>query len=179
MGGSLTQSAMLHLAHGPYAEELEPLIDRGFTFTQSTSASSLLLASLDLARAGLEDGHDRIAASLAAAAELRDAVRATGRFPIVSDGFGAFADIVDHDPLRVSIDVAAAGLHGHSVREELMRTAGSSRRSPPDPASWPSSGRARRRTRPASSPRSRRCGRSATSRPARWAPSRCPLPAPA
>ncbi|MGN8025039.1 aminotransferase class I/II-fold pyridoxal phosphate-dependent enzyme [Microbacterium sp. 22242] len=124
MGGSLTQSAMLHLAHGPYAEQLEPLIDRGFTFTQSTSASSLLLASLDLARATLEDGHDRIAASLAAAAELRDAVRATGRFPIVSDGFGAFEDIVDHDPLRVSIDVAAAGLDGHAVREELIRTAG-------------------------------------------------------
>ena len=124
MGGSLTQSAMLHLADGPYAAELEPLIDRAFIFTQSTSASSLLLASLDLARATLEDGHDRIAASLTAAAELRDAVRATGRFPIVSDGFGDFPDIVGHDPLRVSIDVGAAGLDGHAVREELLRTAG-------------------------------------------------------
>ncbi|KJL32283.1 aminotransferase class I/II-fold pyridoxal phosphate-dependent enzyme [Microbacterium azadirachtae] len=124
MGGSLTQSAMLHLAEGPYAEELEPLLDRAFLFTQSTSASSLLLASLDLARATLEDGHDRLAASLAAAAALRDAVRATGRFPIVSDGFDAFPDIVGHDPLRVSIDVGAAGLHGHTVREELLRSAG-------------------------------------------------------
>ncbi|MDQ4214934.1 aminotransferase class I/II-fold pyridoxal phosphate-dependent enzyme [Microbacterium sp. ASV81] len=124
MGGSLTQSAMLHLADGPYAAALEPLIDRAFTFTQSTSASSLLLASLDLARATLESGHDRIAGSIAAAAELRDAVRATGRFPIVSDGFGAFEDIVGHDPLRVSIDVGAAGLHGHAVREELLRTFG-------------------------------------------------------
>lgn len=124
MGGSLTQSAMLHLADGPYAAELEPLIDRAFMFTQSTSASSLLLASLDLARATLEDGRDRISASLAAAGELRDAVRATGRFPIVSDGFGAFGDIVGHDPLRVSIDVGAAGLDGHAVREELIRTAG-------------------------------------------------------
>ncbi len=124
MGGSLTQSAMLHLAEGAYAEELEPLLDRAFLFTQSTSASSLLLTSLDLARATLEDGHDRIAASLAAAGALRDAVRATGRFPIVSDGFDAFPDIVGHDPLRVSIDVGAAGLHGHTVREELLRTAG-------------------------------------------------------
>lgn len=124
MGGSLTQSAMLHLADGPYAAELEPLIDRAFMFTQSTSASSLLLASLDLARATLEDGRDRITASLTAAAELRDAVRATGRFPIVSDGFDAFPDIVGHDPLRVSIDVGAAGLDGHAVREELLRTAG-------------------------------------------------------
>jgi arginine/lysine/ornithine decarboxylase len=124
MGGSLTQSAMLHLGEGAWATELEPLIDRAFMYTQSTSASSLLLASLDLARATLEEGHDRIADSLAAAQELRDAVRATGRFLIVSDGFSAFPDIVDHDPLRVSIDVGAAGLHGHAVREELIRTAG-------------------------------------------------------
>lgn len=124
MGGSLTQSAMLHLGEGAWAAELEPLIDRAFMYTQSTSASSLLLASLDLARATLEEGHDRISDSLAAAQELRDAVRATGRFPIVSDGFSAFPDIVDHDPLRVSIDVGAAGLHGHAVREELIRTAG-------------------------------------------------------
>lgn len=124
MGGSLTQSAMLHLADSPFADALEPLIDRAFTFTQSTSASSLLLASLDLARATLEDGHDRIALSLTAAGELRDAVRATGRFPIVSDGFGQFPDIVAHDPLRVSIDVGAAGFHGHTVREELMRSFG-------------------------------------------------------
>ncbi|WP_308288578.1 aminotransferase class I/II-fold pyridoxal phosphate-dependent enzyme [Microbacterium resistens] len=124
MGGSLTQSAMLHLADGPFADELEPLVERAFLFTQSTSASSLLLASLDLARAALEDGRERIAASIAAAAELRDAVRATGHFPIVSDGFDAFPDIVGHDPLRVSIDVGAAGLHGHTVREELLRTAG-------------------------------------------------------
>ncbi|KXO95892.1 aminotransferase class I/II-fold pyridoxal phosphate-dependent enzyme [Tsukamurella pseudospumae] len=124
MGGSLTQSAMLHLGDGEFADELDPLIDRAFMFTQSTSASSLLLASLDLARATLEDGHERISASLAAAEELRSAVRATGRFPIVSDGFGAFPDIVGHDPLRVSIDVGAAGLDGHAVREELLRSYG-------------------------------------------------------
>ncbi|NMO00264.1 aminotransferase class V-fold PLP-dependent enzyme [Gordonia sp. TBRC 11910] len=124
MGGSLTQSAMLHLGEGEFAEELEPLIDRAFMFTQSTSASSLLLASLDLARASLEDGYERIATSLAAAEELRAAVRATGCFPIVSDGFDEFDDIVAHDPLRVSIDVGAAGLHGHSVREELLRREG-------------------------------------------------------
>ncbi|GAA4477573.1 aminotransferase class I/II-fold pyridoxal phosphate-dependent enzyme [Microbacterium panaciterrae] len=124
MGGSLTQSAMLHLAHSEFADALEPLIDRAFTFTQSTSASSLLLASLDLARATLETGRERIGASIAAAAGLRDAVRATGRFPIVSDGFDAFEDIVAHDPLRISIDVGAAGLHGHTVREELLRRFG-------------------------------------------------------
>jgi arginine/lysine/ornithine decarboxylase len=124
MGGSLSQSAMLHLADGPFADELEPLIQRALVLTQSTSESALLLASLDLARATLESGEDRIGASLVAAERLRDAVRATGRFGIVSDTFGEFPDIVSHDPLRVSIDVHSAGLHGHAVREELMRTAG-------------------------------------------------------
>ncbi|UOQ90251.1 PLP-dependent transferase [Agromyces endophyticus] len=121
LGGSLTQSAMLHLADGPYADELEPLVERAFMLTQSTSASSLLLASLDLARETLETGHDRIAASIAAADRLRDEIRARGRFAVVSDGFGEFDDIIDADPLRVSIDVARGGLHGHTVREQLER----------------------------------------------------------
>jgi arginine/lysine/ornithine decarboxylase len=124
MGGSLTQSAMLHLGDGPFAAELEPLIERAFVLTQSTSESALLLASLDLARATLESGQERIAVSMAAAERLRTAVRATGRFGVVSDTFAEFPDIVGHDPLRVSIDVHRAGLHGHAVREELMRSAG-------------------------------------------------------
>lgn len=121
LGGSLTQSAMLHLAHGPFADELEPLIERAFSLTQSTSASSLLLASLDLARDTLENGTAQIAASIAAADELRARVRAIGRFGIVSDTFGAFGDIVDSDPLRVSIDVSKGGLRGHTVRDSLER----------------------------------------------------------
>jgi arginine/lysine/ornithine decarboxylase len=124
MGGSLTQSAMLHLAEGPFADALEPLVERAFGLTQSTSASSVLLASLDLARASLETGHDRIANSIARADDLRRALRSGGRFRIVSDYFDSFDDIVADDPLRVSIDVRSGGLHGHAVREELMRTAG-------------------------------------------------------
>ncbi|MDF0514224.1 PLP-dependent transferase [Agromyces sp. H3Y2-19a] len=121
LGGSLTQSAMLHLAGGPFADDLEPLVERAFMLTQSTSASALLLASLDLARETLETGHGRIAASIAAADRLRDEIRTRGRFGIVSDGFGDFDDIVDADPLRVSIDVARGGLHGHTVRDRLER----------------------------------------------------------
>lgn len=124
MGGALTQAAMLHIAEGPFADELEPLIDRAFRLTQSTSESGLLLASLDIARATLQSGRERIGESIAAADRLRRAIRDTGRFGIVSDTFDAFPDIVTHDPLRVSIDVHAAGLHGHAVREDLMANAG-------------------------------------------------------
>ncbi|KHK96446.1 hypothetical protein LK09_15570 [Microbacterium mangrovi] len=119
-GGSLTQSAMLHIADTEYGRALEPLIERAFRLTQSTSESTLLLASLDLARAQLVDGHDGITASIAAAAEIRDRIRAIGRFGIASDDFAAFDDIVAVDPMRVSIDVARGGLSGHQVRNTLM-----------------------------------------------------------
>jgi len=120
LGGSLTQSAMLHLGHSRFADELEPLIDRAFGLTQSTSESSLLLASLDIARDAMQRGHDRIGAAIAAAEELRDKIRNGGRFAIVSDTFERFPDIEASDPLRVSIDVARGGVHGNTARELLM-----------------------------------------------------------
>ena len=124
LGGSLTQSAMLHLGDGPFADELEPLVQRAFMLTQSTSMSSLLLASLDIARFSLQAGAERIGTSIDSAERLRTAIRERGRFQIVSDFFWRFDDIVADDPLRVSIDVRSGGLNGHAVREELISSAG-------------------------------------------------------
>lgn len=124
LGGSLTQSAMLHLGHGPFADILEPLIDRAFMLTQSTSASSILLASLDIARAALVDGHDRLEAAIASADALRAAIRLEPGLDVVSDHFDDFTGIVGHDPLHVSIDIRGLGADGHHVREELMRVNG-------------------------------------------------------
>lgn len=124
LGGSLTQSAMLHLGDGPFADALEPLIERAFKLTQSTSESSLLLASLDIARDSLQNGRDRIGMAIAAADELRDRIRRGGRFRIVSDTFDRFDDIAAIDPLRVSIDVSSGGVHGPTARELLMERDG-------------------------------------------------------
>ncbi|WJY42465.1 PLP-dependent transferase [Streptomyces sp. P9-2B-2] len=121
LAGSLTQSAMLHLGEGPFSDTLEPLIQRVFHLTQSTSASALLLASLDVARQTLVTGRDRIGASLDAADKTRARVRSAGRFGIVSDAFDRFGDIVTADPLRVSIDTRADGISGHEARRRLMR----------------------------------------------------------
>ena len=123
LGGSLTQSAMLHLGDGPFAAELEPLIQRAIAVSQSTSMSSLLLASLDIARHSLENGGERIGASIAAANQLRSAIRERGRFGIVSDSWHG-DDIVAADPLRVSIDVRRGGLNGHAAQHELIDSAG-------------------------------------------------------
>ncbi|WP_326648001.1 MULTISPECIES: amino acid decarboxylase [unclassified Streptomyces] len=121
LAGSLTQSAMLHLGHGPFADVLEPLIDRAFRLVQSTSSSALLLASLDLARMTLMAGRDAIGASVAAADEIRAVVRSVGRFAVVSDGFGRFPDILTADPLRIAIDTRAGGIPGHEARRRLSR----------------------------------------------------------
>ncbi|MGZ9928944.1 aminotransferase class I/II-fold pyridoxal phosphate-dependent enzyme [Streptomyces sp. NC-S4] len=121
LAGSLTQSAMLHLAEGPFADLLEPLVDRAFRLVQSTSASALLTASLDLARRSLVTGADATGSSVEAAERVRGVVRALGRFTVVSDGFHAFPDIVGADPLRIAIDTRAGGITGHEARLRLFR----------------------------------------------------------
>ncbi|MER7734037.1 amino acid decarboxylase [Streptomyces erythrochromogenes] len=121
LAGSLTQSAMLHLARGPFADLLEPLVDRAFRLVQSTSASALLTASLDLARRRLVTGAGATGDGVRAADRVRGAVRALGRFTVVSDGFHRFPDIVGADPLRIAIDTRAGGITGHEARRRLFR----------------------------------------------------------
>lgn len=120
LGGSLTQSAMIHVGKGPFAERLTDILNRTFPLTQSTSYSSLLLASLDIARSTLATGHNAIGRSIASADSLRAAVRKHPLLEVVSDGFAQFGDIVGHDPLHVSIDVSGLGRTGVEVRNTLM-----------------------------------------------------------
>jgi arginine decarboxylase len=124
LGGSLTQSAMVMLGDGPFSDELEPLIDRAVAITQTTSANSLLLASLDIARYELQTKGWRIADAVRSADGLRSALRADPRFGVASDAFDRFDDIVGVDPMRVSIDVRRAGLNGNIVRERLQTESG-------------------------------------------------------
>lgn len=124
LAGSLTQSAMMHLGHGPFAERLEPLVERAFSMTASTSSSALLRASLDLARAALAAGHDQIGRSIECADRFRQMLRDDPRFGVVSDRFQLFDDIVAVDPLRIPIDVSPAGVTGHWMRQRLIETDG-------------------------------------------------------
>ncbi len=121
LAGSLTQSALLHLARGPFAERLEPLVNRAFRSLQSTSASSLLMLSLDIARSSLAvHGRERIGHSLEAALRLREGVRAAGRFRELSDRFLASPGVVALDPLRIVIDTRSGGISGHEARQLLF-----------------------------------------------------------
>lgn len=124
LAGSLTQSAMLHLGDGPFAERLEPLVERAYSMTSSTSASAILMGSLDAARHALVNGQDTIGAAIGIANRMRDLVRADARFAIISDGFDAFPDIVQTDALRVPIDVSGTGQSGHWVRNQMTEQHG-------------------------------------------------------
>ncbi len=120
LAGSLTQASMLHLGDGPFADRLEPLVDRAYTMTASTSASSILMGSLDLARRALMQGTEAIGESLRCAERLRELLRADERFSVISDDFGDYPDIVEIDALRVPIDVSKLGQSGHWVRDRLI-----------------------------------------------------------
>lgn len=124
LAGSLTQSAMLHLGNSPFADRLESLVERAYAMTASTSMSSILMGSLDEARRALVLGEARIGEALGAADAIRDRLRSDDRFAIISDGFGAFPDIVEIDRLRVPIDVSALGRSGHWVRGRLSEQHG-------------------------------------------------------
>jgi arginine decarboxylase len=120
LGGSLTQSAMLHLRQGPFSALLEPLVDRAYRLTQSTSTSSILLASLDLARRQLATGRSQIEVSIDLADEVRQMIAARGRFRLVSDTFVRFPTVVTSDPLRIAVDTRAGGLSGR-LAQLLLR----------------------------------------------------------
>ncbi|MBN9612692.1 MAG: PLP-dependent transferase, partial [Actinobacteria bacterium] len=120
LAGSLTQSAMLFLGEGPFADRLEPLVKRAYTMTASTSASAILMGSLDAARRALVLGTETIGRSIRRSEEFRERLRADGRFGVISDGFDAYPDIVSSDPLHVPIDIARLGQSGHWVRDRLI-----------------------------------------------------------
>ncbi|MDI6024026.1 amino acid decarboxylase [Leucobacter sp. UT-8R-CII-1-4] len=123
LGGSLTQTAFLHLCEGPFAGKLEPALEAAYRLTESTSLNSLLLASLDIARSELATEGDALAASLAAARELRSLVDRTPGLRIAEPDFLRSAGATEIDPLHVSIDVRGLGVSGPEMKTRLARAA--------------------------------------------------------
>lgn len=120
LGGSLGQTALLHLGHGPLAAELEPFVIKSLRTTASTSESTLLLASLDIARRQIAaHGHERIPRSLASAARLRERITADGRFVDATERILSYPSVIDIDPLRIVIDTRSGGISGHEARHLL------------------------------------------------------------
>ncbi|WP_244302940.1 hypothetical protein [Leucobacter coleopterorum] len=119
--GSLTQSAMIQLGHGPFAESLDSLVDRVVRSFQSTSSSALLLASLDEARRHLATRPDAIELALASAQRIRSLVSADRRYRDATPDILASPDAIAHDPFKIAIDTRGAGITGPDAHYQLLR----------------------------------------------------------
>jgi lysine decarboxylase len=116
--GSLTQSAMLHVARGGLIDP--DRIARAVRLVRSTSPSSLLYASLDGARRQLAvHGEALLSATLAAAGRTREAIDRVEGCRVVGEQLVGQPGAAAWDPLRIVIDVRGTGCSGYEVAAAL------------------------------------------------------------
>ena len=118
IAGSLTQSAMLHVAASEWLDH--GAIARAIRLVRSTSSSSLLFASLDAARRLLAvHGEALLSVTLEVAARARAAIGVLPGLAIVGEQSAVRPGIAGWDPLRIVIDVRRTGCSGYEVATEL------------------------------------------------------------
>jgi arginine decarboxylase len=116
--GSLTQSAMLHVAADGLVDADE--VARCVRLVRSTSPNSLLLASLDSSRRQLAaHGEALLDRTIAASARAREAIEAIPGIAIVGEAMVGRPGIAGWDPLRIVIDVRGTGVTGYELAAEL------------------------------------------------------------
>jgi lysine decarboxylase len=120
LGGSLTQSAMLHLGH---ASRFAPaVVERAVTMLESTSPSALLSGSLDLARHELvHDGRALLERTLAARGAIDAGARALRGIDVLDERSVGRHGVSALDPLRLCLDVRATGRSGYGLKAGLAR----------------------------------------------------------
>src|SRR5690606_26146291 len=104
--------------------ELTPQLERAFRLTESTSPNSLLLASLDIARAELACNRAGLDASLAAAKRARERIVASDVLRLPDADFLSYPDVVSLDPLHLAIDTRGLGIPGPLVKVRLANEHG-------------------------------------------------------
>lgn len=118
MAGSLTQSAMLHVAPGGRVDP--DTVDRMMRLLRSTSPSSLLMASLDATRRQLAvHGEALIHETLAAIGRTREKLATIPGIELVGPELVGRPGIADWDPLRIVLDVTGLGRTGYEVSDAL------------------------------------------------------------
>jgi lysine decarboxylase len=116
--GSLTQSAMLHVA--PTGRIDPDAVARAVRLVRSTSPSSLLMASLDAARRQLViHGQALLSRTIAASMRAREAIDANTTCRVVGDEMVGRPGVRGWDPLRIVIDVRGTGCSGYEVAAAL------------------------------------------------------------
>jgi lysine decarboxylase len=123
IAGSLTQSAMLHVADSRWLDRVT--LGRAVRIVRSTSPSSLLLSSLDAARRQLAvQGHRLLAGTLQRGAAARQSIDQVPGCRVVPGPDGVWPGVAAWDPMRIVIDVRGTGVSGHRVASGLRHPSG-------------------------------------------------------
>jgi arginine decarboxylase len=118
LGGSLTQSAILHLGSERVDERI---IDRSVTLIESTSPSGLLSSSLDAARSQMAvHGAELAAETIRSLEALRESVRAVEGLDVLDESIAEHPSVYAWDPLRLTVDVRGTGATGHQIAELMQ-----------------------------------------------------------
>jgi arginine decarboxylase len=116
--GSMTQSAMLHVAAEGRIDPDE--VARCVRLVRSTSPNSLLLASLDSARRQLAiHGEALLDRTLAASARAREELELIPGISVVGEDLVGRPGVAGWDPLRIVIDIRGTGCTGYELAAEL------------------------------------------------------------
>ncbi|HEX8976738.1 MAG TPA: DegT/DnrJ/EryC1/StrS family aminotransferase [Solirubrobacteraceae bacterium] len=116
--GSLTQSAMLHVAASGRVDPDE--VARWVRIVRSTSPNSLLLASLDSARRQLAvHGEALLDRTLDASFRAREALELIPGCSVVGEDMVGRPGVAGWDPLRIVIDVRGTGASGYEIAAAL------------------------------------------------------------
>jgi lysine decarboxylase len=116
--GSLTQSAMLHVA--PTGRVDIATVARAIRLVRSTSQSSLLLGSLDAARRQLAvHGEALLHDTLNAVRSVREKLSKVPGIALIGPELVGRPGVAGWDPLRIVLDVRATGRSGYEVAEAL------------------------------------------------------------
>ncbi|HEV7753763.1 MAG TPA: amino acid decarboxylase [Baekduia sp.] len=116
--GSLTQSAMLHVAA---TGRIDPArVGVALRLLRSTSPSSLLMASLDAARRQLAvHGEALLHETIAAARATREKLATTPGIATIGEDFVGRPGVAAYDPLRLVLDTRGTGCTGYEVADAL------------------------------------------------------------
>lgn len=120
IAGSLTQSAMLHIAA---TGRIDPdAVARVLRLLRSTSPSSLLIASLDAARRQLAmHGEQLLFETMRAIGAAHAKLRTVPGVRLVDERLVGTMGIAAYDPFRIVLDVRDTGCTGYGIADELRR----------------------------------------------------------
>lgn len=116
--GSLTQSAMLHVAH---SELINPdMVDRAVRIVRSTSPNGLLLVSLDAARRNLAvNGEELIGKTFAKIDEVIDKIDLVPGLYVAGQDLRGHTGVHHTDPFRIVVDTRDSGESGFVIADLL------------------------------------------------------------